>query len=59
MPNKASVFTYDGVNGVGSFACPAACRAVVNTQSGQGWNPVTLFGKGDGQRAFASGENPC
>ena len=34
MPNKASVFTYDGVNGVGSFACPAACRAVVNTQSG-------------------------
>jgi len=25
----------------------------------QGWNPVTLFGKGDGQRAFASGENSC
>jgi hypothetical protein len=25
MPNNSAIFTYDGVNGVGSFGAPAAC----------------------------------
>jgi len=34
MPNNSAIFTYDGVNGVGSFGAPAACVAAINTRSG-------------------------